>query len=91
MDSAPSTGSWRRNPAVLTTELDRELVLLDPRTRNMFTLNETGMVVWSAIDTGPDATIDAVVAAFAVDREVAEADVAELVAGLAGAGLIVAV
>jgi len=95
MENAPSTGSWKRDPDVVTTELERELVLLHPKTRSMFTLNETGMVVWSAIDAGQgaavDAAVDAVVAAFDVDREVAAADVAELFDGLARAGLIVAV
>lgn len=91
MEIAPTTGSWRRDPEVVTTELERELVLLHPATRSMFTLNETGMVVWSFIDEGPGAAVDAVVAAFDVDREVAVADVADLVDGLARAGLIVEV
>jgi ribosomal protein L18 len=81
--------TWLRDPDVLVTELDRELVLLHPRTRAMFTLNETGQVVWGAIDRGADAAVDAVVEAFDVDRSVAHADVAELIGALADAGLLV--
>lgn len=91
MENAPLVRSWRRDPDVLSTAMDREMVLLHPKTRAMFTLNETGIAVWSAIDGGPAAAVEAMMATFDVDREVATADVAELVDKLAGAGLIVAV
>ncbi len=80
--------SVRRDPAVLVTELEDELVLLHPTSRAMFTLSATGQVVWKALDGGVDAAIDAVTTAFDVDREVATADVYELIGALAAAGLV---
>lgn len=79
---------WRRNPAVIATELEGETVLLDPATRDLFTLNETGQVVWAVIEDGVDAVVARLTSAFAVPADTARADALELVAALADAGLL---
>ena len=79
---------WRRNPAVIATELEGETVLLQPSTRDLFTLNETGQVVWGAIEDGMDAVVARLTRDFAVPADTARADALELVAVLAGAGLL---
>jgi hypothetical protein len=49
--TAPSFNvpSYRANPAVVETDLPEELILLDPATREMFSLNATGRIVWRAL------------------------------------------
>ena len=84
------TTSWRANDDVIATDLDNELVLLDPTTRAMFTLNATGRVIWQQIEAGHTTAdiVRAVVAAFEIDDITAAADVDTLTLKLSGAGLI---
>ena len=81
-------GEWIRDPVVMHTEIEREAVLLDPRTRRMFDLNRTGTVVWESIDEGIDAAIMRVVAVFEIDEASARNDVESLLRQLAEAGLV---
>lgn len=83
---------YRINPQVIETELPDELILLDPATREMFSLNATGRVVWRALAerAGRAGAIARLAEAFAVDEETAGADVDALLARLATAGLVVA-
>ena len=83
------TQSWRRDPAVMATELDTDFVLLDPRTRRVFDLNGTGAVVWSSIEDGIDEVVDRIVERFGVDEDTARSDVDQLVTQLVEAGLVV--
>ena len=83
------------SPKVLFTEIDDGTgVLLHLDTKFYYTLNATGVVVWkaladrSAASTG--AIADRIVAAFRVEREVAERDVAALIAELLDGGLVIA-
>lgn len=88
---------FRRNPAVVETDLAEELVLLDPATREMFSLNATGRIVWQALaeaEGGSQArelAVARIVEAFEVDAAVARADVDTLLGRLAAAGLVRAV
>ena len=91
--------AYRVNPAVIETDLGEELVLLDPATREMFSLNATGRLVWRALSEGGgggapgravERAVERIVAAFEVDADAARADVDTLVSRLAAAGLIVA-
>ena len=77
-----------RNPDVMATVLDDEIVLLDARTGEMFTLNETGAIVWQTVELGLDATCERVCTEFDIDAESARSDVDELVAELLQRGLI---
>ena len=79
---------WVRDPAVMFTHIEREAVLLDPRTRRMFDLNRTGTVVWDSIETGVEAAISQVISAFAVDEVTARLDVEALLEQLVEAGLV---
>lgn len=77
-------------PEVIETDLERELILLDPGSEEMFSLNETGRLVWRAL---PDATLEqmarAVADAFDVPLDRAQADVAALLEDLVAAGVVV--
>lgn len=75
-------------PDVIETDLESELILLDPGTQEMFSLNETGRRVWRSLPAREAALVDAVVAAFDVARDTAAADVRRLLAELVEAGLV---
>ncbi|HEX7051156.1 MAG TPA: PqqD family protein [Longimicrobiales bacterium] len=80
---------YARAPGVIETDLEHELVLLDPETQEMFSLNATGRCVWRALPAEGEAPlVAAVVAAYDVSPEAAEADVRRLLAELLEAGLI---
>jgi hypothetical protein len=79
----------KRNPDVIATDLDDELVLLDPKTQRMFTLNATGRVVWNALGTHDLGQIAAQLEAqFEVSREQAHQDVSALLEQLRASGLV---
>jgi hypothetical protein len=40
---------WEANSEVLTTDLGDELVLMDPQRSVMFSLNQTGRLIWQAL------------------------------------------
>ncbi|UQN09588.1 PqqD family protein [Deinococcus sp. QL22] len=40
---------WEANPEVLTTDLGDELVLMDPQRSVMFSLNDSGRLIWQAL------------------------------------------
>ena len=82
------SGEWVRDPVVMYTEIEREAVLLDPRSRRMFDLNRTGTVVWESIDEGIEAAILRVVTVFEIDEAAARADVESLLRQLVEAGLV---
>ncbi len=75
---------------VIATDLETELVLLDPATREMFSLNPAGRLVWQELARCTIGELaDRVTAVFDVDRPRARADVRQVVADLAAVGLIV--
>ena len=80
---------YQPNPSVIETELPGELILLDPETQEMFSLNESGRAVWRAIvgRTVREAA-ELLGADYEVESETAESDVRGLVARLVGAGLL---
>ncbi len=82
--------SWKQEPDILVTDLDTELVLLHPKTRAMFTLNETVPVIWKrlATETQVDQAVLVLTATFEVDDDTARAHALKLLADLADAGLI---
>ncbi len=82
--------TWKRNPDILVTDLDSELVLLHPKTRALFTLNETGRAIWDllATETELDRAAAALTATFEVDDDTARAHALQLLSELADAGLI---
>jgi hypothetical protein len=81
---------WIRDDDVIATDLDDELVLLNPATRAVYTVNGTGRAVWNRL-TDPASVAElaaALVTAFDVDDTTAARDVAELIDDLAAAGLV---
>jgi hypothetical protein len=78
------------NPSVIETELPGELILLDPNTREMFSLNDTGTAAWRAL---PGRTLEQVgellAASYEVEPAVASEDARRLVERLLVAGLLV--
>lgn len=77
------------NPVVIATDLGADLVLLHSQTREMFSLNATGRLVWQHIAEGLDAVVEQVVQTFAVERDTAQADVMALVQALKARGLLI--
>jgi hypothetical protein len=75
----------------MAREVDDEIIILDIPSGQYFGLNDVGALVWSLLDgaTDRDGLIDAVTAAFDVDRDTAGADVDSLLAELVDAGLVV--
>jgi hypothetical protein len=77
------------NPEILVTDLEDELVLLNPRTQAMFTLNGTGRVVWQHLGKLPAEEIAAkIVEQFEIDLSTAQQDTDNLLETLAAAGLL---
>jgi predicted Rdx family selenoprotein len=73
----------------IETDLGDELVLLNPKTQQIFTLNITGRFIWQMLrDHTLEQTISKVQRRFAVPPEQAKADVLELIAALQKAGLV---
>lgn len=83
---------YSRRPGIIETDLGSELILLDPMTEEMFSLNDVGRLILRKLGDAPaEVLAERVVAAFDVSYEVAAADVRALLDELCGAGLAVAV
>lgn len=78
----------RRDPDVVVTDLDDELVLLDPATQGMYTLNRVGREVWMNLD-GRSATevAEMVAERYGLEATRARQDVGAVVRELLDAGL----
>ena len=80
---------YQPNPTVIETELPGELILLDPETQEMFSLNESGRAVWRAIPgRSVEEVAELLAAEYEVEADAAAGDVRTLVAHLVGAGLL---
>lgn len=89
---------YRRSPDVIERSLLEQTLLVPIRgeladLERVFALNAVAQHIWEQIDGERDlaALRDSVVARFEVDAARAEADVAELLAELSAAGLVVEV
>jgi len=78
------------SPDVLFQEVSGETVLLDLASEQYFGLDAVGTRIWALLNEGAtaDAVVETLLEEYEVERATLEADVAELLAGLAGAGLI---
>jgi hypothetical protein len=81
---------WSRNDDVIATDLDDEVVLLNPATRAVFTLNLTGRALWHRLANSAsiDELVATLVSTFAVDEVTAVRDVRAVLEDLAAAGLV---
>ncbi len=75
-------------PHVIETDLSDEMVLLDPRTREVFTLNAVGRVIWEHLDRGVAEVVARVIDEFDITHEAATKDCETLLQQLSQAGLI---
>ena len=84
------TSAIRISEDVLSQEVAGEAVLLDLASENYFGLDEVGTRVWQMLKTGkgPEVIVESLLADYEVSREKLEADVADLLDQLEGAGLI---
>lgn len=81
---------WTLKPGVIETDLGDELVLLDPKTQGMFSLNNTGRIVWQGLKNTE--TLETIALSlektFMVTLEQASLDAQALMDELEKAGLI---
>ena len=81
---------WTLKPGVIETDLGDELVLLDPKTQGMFSLNNTGRIVWQGLKNTE--TLETIALSlektFTVTLEQASLDAQALIDELEKAGLI---
>ena len=81
---------WTLKPGVIETDLGDELVLLDPKTQGMFSLNNTGRIVWQGLKNTE--TLETIALSlektFTVTLEQASLDAQALMDELEKAGLI---
>jgi sensor domain CHASE-containing protein len=82
--------TWTLKPGVIETDLDDELVLLDPKTQGMFSLNATGRVIWHGLKNTEnlESIAQKLEKQFTVTLEQAQNDASTLIAELEKAGLI---
>ncbi len=81
--------SFAPKAGLIETDLESELVLLDPETKLMFSLNATGRLVWRGLGAGEEETAMRLAREFTTGIGRAREDVRHLLEELAGAGLIV--
>ena len=80
---------YQHKEGVIETDLDDEIVLLDSDTRAMFSLNESGRLIWQALpESGTEGAVRTVVDNFDVSEEKARTDVDLLVDELLKAKLL---
>jgi len=82
--------SWAASTEVTSSEIGDELALLDPKSGQYFTLNQTGSVVWQCLDTprSMEDIVRTVTEKFDIDSSECESDIKELIIQLSDAGLI---
>ena len=78
------------SPDVLFQEVSGEMVLLDLASESYFGLDAVGARIWALLESGASVgeTLDTLLQEYEVERTTLEADLAELLEKLAGAGLI---
>lgn len=82
---------YHPNPNVVFTALDDlESVLLHLKTKQYYSLNETGTLIWQHVSTGDsiDGIADALCDAYEIQPEAAKEHVLGFLQSLAGDGLV---
>lgn len=84
---------YQRVSTIVVTDLDDEVVLLNPSNQQMFTLNDTGREVWLNLEQYPSVTALAehITSLYEVEQAVAEQDVQAILTHLLENQLIEAV
>lgn len=88
--SLPPTARFRPRQGVLARELDGEAVLLDLAAGRYFSLNATGLRIWTLLGEGCGVgdIHDRLAQEYALEVAQIAADVSELCAALEGEGLV---
>jgi hypothetical protein len=80
VDGRPGRSLYQHCLKVIVTDLEDELVLLDLVSKQMFSLNVIGRVLWLELPRyGLEATVGRITAAFDVAPETAHADAVVLI------------
>jgi hypothetical protein len=79
---------WSAVPDVLVTDLGDELVLLDPASSEMFSLNDTGRLLWQALPAHENDLTTLLEREYDLPHEQAQADVHILLTSLEARHLI---
>jgi hypothetical protein len=89
-ESVTMTGmNYRHNPSVVVTDLDDELVLLDPVSKQMFSLNTVGRLLWLELPKqGLEGALEQITKSFTVSPEQARADAVALIENLTKSKLL---
>jgi len=83
------TAQFVAKPGLVTTDLESELILLDPDSQQMYSLNPTGRLIWQKLEGCTlEQLVEAVSRAFEVDQKTALTDASALLADLLQTGLI---
>jgi Coenzyme PQQ synthesis protein D (PqqD) len=81
--------NYRHNPNVVVTDLDDELVLLDPVSKQMFSLNVIGRLLWLELPRlGLNGALEQITKSFAVSPEQAREDAVSLIEHLFNSKLL---
>ncbi|GGJ75774.1 PqqD family protein [Deinococcus aquiradiocola] len=84
----PTEQQYTAIPSIVATDLEDELVLLDPATQQIFSLNASGRAVWLALPASETQLSQRLTEAFDVTAEQAREDVSGLLRRLTSAGLV---
>lgn len=81
---------YQRVSTIVVTDLDDEVVLLNPSNQQMFTLNDTGREVWLNLEQRPSVAelAEHITNLYEVEQAVAERDVQMILAHLLEHNLI---
>ncbi len=80
----------RRNPELLSVEMDGDLVMMSIESGNYFGVSGIGPTVWNFLETSKqfDQVVDEIVENFEVEPGIAAADLRKFVENLAEHGMI---
>lgn len=79
---------YRPKQDILVTDLDDELVLLNPETQDIFTLNASGRLLWLALPAPLETLADVLVQEYGLDSATARTDAGDILHELVQAGLL---
>ncbi|WP_019010763.1 PqqD family protein [Deinococcus aquatilis] len=79
---------WEANSEVLTTDLGDELVLMDPQRSVMFSLNQTGRLIWQALPASEPQLKTLLMEGYGLEDASAEYDLRALLSDLEACQLV---
>jgi len=81
---------WQARAEILSSDLGEDIALLDPVKNTYFTLNATGAVIWSALQSPAslEQVCQAVAEEYDIDPTICAEDVKQVLADLENMGLL---